>query len=116
MSATTNTTAFVFAAAREAYSTLRRQKGLRAQSVLAFLNATDNDERDAVIEEWGSDYIRRGLREAAIVFDGNDDSETANAFWLLRDSIDMGRGGFLDFSDDDAVADDDEDATVLANA
>ena len=113
MSATTNTTAFVFAAAREAYSTLRRQKGLRAQSVIAFLTATDNDERDAVIEEWGSDYIRRGLREAAIVFDRKDEPETANAFWLLRDSIDLGRGGFLDFGEGDDDDNDDVQDTVV---
>jgi len=103
------TTEFVFAAAKEAYSTLRRAKGLRAQSVIEFLTATTNDERDAVIEEWGSDYIRRGLREAAIVFDAKDDAETANNFWLLRDSIDMGRGGFLDF---DTEVEEDEPATV----
>lgn len=105
---TSNTTAFVFEAAREAYSTLHRAKGLRAQSVWALLDAADNDTRDDVIEEWGSDYIRRGLREAAIAFEGNGDTETANAFWVLRDSIDMGREGFLDFGNDE-----DEDGTAI---
>ena len=91
------TTEFLFAAARDAYSTLRREKGQRAQSVLQFLNAETDEERDWAIDEWRADYIRRGLREAAVAFtDGTDEgSEVAAVFWALRETITL--DGYVDF-------------------
>lgn len=102
MAAVITTTEFVLTAARDAYSTLRRGTGQRPLAVTAFLEATTDDERDMAIEAWGAGFVRRGLREAAIFFDGKDDSETANVFWALRDSIDD--DGFLadDVEDDES--------------
>lgn len=92
MAANTNTT-FTFdadlARAREAYSTLKRVKGQRQAAVRAFLDAVDHAGRELAVEEWGAGFVRRGLREAAIFFDGHNDSETADVFWALRDDIDM---------------------------
>lgn len=103
MNTTINTTAFLLSAAVDAYSSLRRIKGQRPLAVKAFLDATTDDERDAAIESWGAGFVRRGLREAAVFFQGHDDEETANVFWSLRDMIE--EDGFLD---GDAVVADDE--------
>lgn len=105
MAATVSTVEFVLSSARDAYSTLRRTKGQRPMAVKSFLDASTDDERDQAIESWGAGFIRRGLREAAIFFTAKGDEETANAFWMLRDSIDD--DGFTDM--DDVVADDDDD-------
>ena len=101
--ATITDTLFALTAAREAFSTLARGKGQRPQAVLAFLNAANDDERDEAVEAWGAGFVRRGLREAAVYFARKDDEETANAFWLLRDSVDDdGFTGFDSLSDDDS--------------
>jgi hypothetical protein len=105
MSAVITTTEFVLSAARAAYGSLKRVKGQRPLAVLDFLNADSDEARDNVVAEWGAGFVRRGLREAAVYFDGKDDAEVANAFWTLRDSID--EDGFLN-ADESEVAGDDE--------
>lgn len=97
----TTTVEFALSAARDAYSTLSRVKGQRPLAVKEFLDATTDDERDDAIESWGAGFVRRGLREAAAFYAAHDDEETANAFWLLRDSVTD--DGFLD---GDAVLED----------
>lgn len=84
---TNTTTEFLLVAARDAYSTLRRESGQRAEAVLAFLNATSDEERSDVILDSSEGYLRRGLREAAVFFTAKDDEETANVFWSLRDMV-----------------------------
>lgn len=96
--AATTTTAFLLTAAREGYGSLKRVSGQRPLAVRAFLDATTDEQRDEAIEAWGAGFVRRGLREAAVFFEGHDDQETANAFWALRDSVD--EDGFLDMDAD----------------
>lgn len=98
----TSTTEFVLDAARAAYGSLKRGKGQRPQATLAFLNATTDDERDAAIEQWGAGFVRRGLHEASVYFTRKGDTEVANAFEALRDSIEEDE--FLSL-DGDAVED-----------
>lgn len=98
------TTEFVLNAARAGYGSLKRVKGQRPQAVLAFLNAESDDQRDDAIEAHGAGFTRRGLHEAAVFFARKGDQETANAFEVLRDSIDD--DGFTDF--DVEVAEDAE--------
>jgi hypothetical protein len=108
MNTNTNTTAFLLIAAREAYSTLRRDKGARATAVLAFLNAESDEQRDeAIWDQGGEGYLRRGFREAAIMFEAKGDQETANVFWDLRDMIT--ENGF-----DSEVVEVDDDVLVAA--
>lgn len=92
-------------AARAAYALLKRVRGLRPQAALAFLGATTATERQDAVDEWGAGFVRRALREAAVAFERKDDEETANAFWLLRDSIDEQDGDvlFTEDEDDDIV-------------
>lgn len=106
----TTTTQFLLDAARAAYGSLKRGKGMRPQAVLAFLNAETNDQRDDAIEAWGAGFVRRGLHEASVYFTRKGDQETANVFEALRDSVDEDE--FLDM-DDSEVKDEDE---VLVNA
>jgi hypothetical protein len=95
--AANTTTQFVLSAAADAYSTLNRAKGQRPAAVTAFLA-----DPETAVDEFGAGFVRRGLREAAVFFEGHDDQETANAFWTLRDSVD--NDGLVDF-DDTAVED-----------
>jgi hypothetical protein len=101
---TITTTEFVLSAARAAYGSLKRVKGQRPLAVLDFLNADTDEARDTVVTEWGAGFVRRGLREAAVYFENKDDAEVANAFWMLRDSID--EDGFLNA--DGSESEDDE--------
>lgn len=97
------TTLFALEAARDAFASLKRGKGQRPQAVKAFLDADTDDQRDDAVEEWGAGFVRRGLREAAVFYARKGDEEIANAFWLLRDSIDD--DGFDSFDDADVVED-----------
>jgi hypothetical protein len=83
--AANTTTPFVLAAARAAMEG-RSDKGQRPEAALAFLNADSHAAREVAVAEFGAGFVRRGLREQA-VFNGGE-PEVANAFWLLRDSID----------------------------
>lgn len=77
------------AAARKAYSTLKRVKGQRQAAVRAFLDANDHQGREDAVEEHGAGFVRRGLREAAIYFEAHDNQDVADVFWALRDDIDL---------------------------
>jgi len=89
MAANINTFNTDLAAAREAYNTLKRVKGQRQAAVRAFLDATDHEGRVLAVEEHGAGFVRRGLREAAIFFEGHGDQNVADVFWALRDDIDL---------------------------
>lgn len=112
MAENTNTLQFLLDAANAAYSTLRRGAGDRAQSVVALLAATTDDERDQVVVEWGAALLRRSLRVTALSF--AKDEETANVFWTLRDLIeDDGFNADL-AGDEDSTVDDEEKVLVAA--
>jgi hypothetical protein len=100
--AAVTTTQFLLAAAKDAVADMRRSdKSDRSQALMALLNANDNDERTTVVVEYGSALVRKALRVAAL---SAKDEETANVFWLLRDSVD--EDGFLDMdesADEDRV-------------
>lgn len=100
MAAQFNTTAFLFAAAQDAVSGLRRSEDSdRSNALRALLNAQTADERDDVVAQWGVALVRKALRVAAL---STKDEEVANVFWALRDMVD--EDGFLD--DDDTTGDD----------
>lgn len=84
-----NTFAQDLTAAREAFSTLRRTKGVRPAAVKAFLDATDHEGRMAAVEEHTAGMTRRGFKEAARFFENHGDQTTADVFWALRDDIDL---------------------------
>lgn len=101
MAATLNTTQFLLSAAREAMSGLRRGNGDRSEALRQFLAAETNDQRDEVVDTFGSALVRKALLVAA---KSTKDEETANVFLALRDSVD--EDGFLDY-DDESVEDED---------
>lgn len=89
MAATINTFENDLATARTALATLKRDKGARPAAARAFLEADGHDAREAAVEEHGAGFVRRGLREAAIMFERKGQQETADVFWALRDDIDL---------------------------
>jgi hypothetical protein len=92
MAANTNTNLTFdadLARAREAYNTLKRVKGQRQAAVRAFLDATTHEGREDAVQEHGAGFTRRGLREAAVFFEGHGNQDVADVFWALRDDIDM---------------------------
>lgn len=75
--------------ALDALNSLKRDKGIRPAAARAFLEADGDEARVLAVEVHGAGVVRRGLREAAVFFDAHGQSEIADAFWALRDDIDI---------------------------
>lgn len=84
-----NTFTADLSAAVVAYATLKRDKGARPAAVRAFLEADSHEARELAVESHGAGFTRRGLREAAIMFEAKGDQQNADVFWALRDDIDL---------------------------
>jgi hypothetical protein len=87
--------------AREALAGLtRRMKGARPEAARAFVNAETDDDRDAAVATYGAGFIRRGLRETAVLFTARGDLKTADVFYALRDDIDPVTGEVFRLADE----------------